>query len=515
MAAFGVHFGTCSACLAVYKDGKTDVVANDLGDRVTPCVVAFTEHEVTVGAAAKQGIIRNASNTVSQVKRVLGRNFDDPVSQAYISSCPVKILKQDTTPVFEVDCQGRKQQIKPSKIAEIIYRKMLETAQSHGGSGIQDAVLAVPGDFTAEQRNAVSEAATKAGFNVLRVINECSAAALAYDLGQVDNSEEYNVLVYRLGGTSHEATVLQIQNGMYRILASCNDHSFGADHFTEILQKHLASEFQRMYRSDPLENKRAAAKLLLSAEVCKHTLSNLTNAQCAVDSLHDGIDFHCPVSRARFESLCSTILPQCTQLIQSALTEAVCSKQDIMRVVLCGGGARMPLVQRVISDFFPASEQLTSVSGDEVIAIGAAKEAAILVGKEDSQLLEMENQTSVQCLSKAVAIRVNGEKEDNSNRLQVIFPIGSLIPSRQQHTATLTSTQTSFVLEVYEAGDTDSLGTAQKLGKIVMRDLPAGAVIKTNFHLKREGDLHITSHDVTSGHQESISIGASSSSDQS
>nr|KAG5695022.1 hypothetical protein BaRGS_015846 [Batillaria attramentaria] len=380
--------------------------------------------------------------------------------------CSTKtVLNQDGEPVFEVEYKEKKQKFSPVKIAEMIYRKMLETAQSHGGSGIQDAVLAVPSDFTAEQRNAVSDAAVKAGFNVLRVISECSAAALAYDLGQLEHHEEYKLLVYRLGGTSHDATVLQVQNGMYRVMASCTDHSFGADRFTEILQKHLAAEFQRMYRCNPLENKRSAAKLLLNAERCKHTLSNLSNAECAADSLYDGIDFHCAVSRARFENQCTGVLSQCTQLIQQALTEAGCPKEDVKKVVVCGGGAKMPLVQRTISSFLSSSEMMSSnsISEDEVIATGAAKEAAILVGKDGNQLLEVEKNSSVRCTTKAICIKVKGSSGD---QLEVVLPAGSLIPSRQQHAATLADGQTSFVMEVFEsaAGDS-SLSAAQKLAK--------------------------------------------------
>ncbi|XP_046564196.1 heat shock 70 kDa protein 14-like [Haliotis rubra] len=245
MAAFGVHFGTCSACLAVYKDGKPDVVANDLGDRVTPCVVAFTDHDQSVGAAAKQGIIRNAANTISNVKQILGRKMDDPVVENFGAKSTAKVVEKNGIPQFEVSHKGKTCQYSASKVAEIIYRKMLETAQSHGGSGIQDAVLTVPFGFGPEHRNAFSEAATKAGFNILRLINEASAAALAYDLGQMDNSESSYALVYRLGGTSSDATILKIENGMYRVCSSTADNQFGGNQFTEVLLKYLAMEFKR------------------------------------------------------------------------------------------------------------------------------------------------------------------------------------------------------------------------------------------------------------------------------
>ncbi|KAK7102231.1 hypothetical protein V1264_020480 [Littorina saxatilis] len=457
MAAFGVHLGTCSACLAVYRDGKTDVVANDLGDRVTPCVVAFTDHDSTVGAAAKQSVVRNAQNTVVHVKRILGRTFDDTVTQEYVALSQVKVLNQNGKPVFEVLFKEKKQKFSPDQITETIYKKMLETAQSHGGSGIQDAVLAVPNDFTPEQRNAASAAAGKAGFNVLRLINEGSAAALAYDLGQLDNTEKFKVLVYRLGGTSHDATVLQVQNGMYRVLGSCFDHSFGADNFTKLLQQHLATEFYRMYKADPNENRRSMAKLLLNAERCKHTLTTLPQAQCAVDSLLDGIDFHTNVSRARFDSQCNTVVGQCTQLIQRALAEACCSKEDITKVVVCGGGTKMPLVQRIISEFLPSSEVLTSIPGDEVIAIGAAKEAAILADREGAELEIAEKENTFRCLSRDIGI-------ETTEGLEVVLAAGTLIPFRTHHIATLGPEQTSFRMVISEAGEGDSTNKLAKVG---------------------------------------------------
>ncbi|KAI8745515.1 heat shock 70 kDa protein 14-B [Biomphalaria glabrata] len=189
MAAFGLHLGTCSTCIAVYRDGKTNVIANDLGDRVTPAVVAFTDHEISVGAAAKQEIIRNATNTILHVKRLVGCKFEDPQVKEYMETASVKVVKDNDKPVFEVEQKGKSVKLTTQQIMELIYKKLLETAQSHGGSGIQDAVLAVPSDFNMEQRSIVSEVAKKAGFNILRVINEPSAALLAFDVGQLDQTE--------------------------------------------------------------------------------------------------------------------------------------------------------------------------------------------------------------------------------------------------------------------------------------------------------------------------------------
>ncbi|KAL8594041.1 hypothetical protein ACOMHN_016420 [Nucella lapillus] len=495
MAAYGIHLGTCSACLAVYQDGKTSVAVNDAGDRSTPAVVGFTAYDMEVGASAKQGIVSNAKNTVCHVKRVLGRSFDDPVTQAYVTSSPVKVVNQNNHPLFEVEYKEKKQQYSADSIAETVYKKVLETAQSHGGKGIRDAVLAVPGDFSTKQRTAASMAASKAGFKVLRVISECSAAALAYDLGQLDNTHTFKVLVYRLGGTSHDATVLQVQNGMYRVLGSCTDQSFGSNNFTRVLQNYLASEFYKLYKADPRESKRSMARLLLAAERCKHALSMVDNAKCDAESVLDGIDFSANISRVRFENLCPGTVEQCSQLIQQTLTQAGCSKDDIAKVVLCGGGTNMPLVQRTITRFLPNSDILSSVPGDELIAIGAAKEAGILASKDKPELEAAEENPSFQCLAKDIGF-------ETGEGVEVVVRAGTIIPHRARHVATLGEAQTSFRMVLCEAAG----GAATTLAKLVMKDLPAGASIKTTFHLKREGGVHVTAHEVTSGQQEDVHI---------
>ncbi|XP_041350031.1 heat shock 70 kDa protein 14-like isoform X3 [Gigantopelta aegis] len=304
---------------------------------------------------------------------------------------------------------GKTKQVSMTCIAETIYRKMLETAQSHGGRGIQDAVLTVPVGFTPEQRNAISDAAHKAGFNILRVVSEAAAAVLAYDLGQLNHAENSTVLVYRFGGTSTEATMIKVENGLYRVCASFTDPNFGADEYTRVLCDYLVTEFKRQFRCDVRENKRAMIKLWLAAEVCKHTMSNLGNAHCTIDSLHDGIDYHQTISRARFESLCSSLLQQNTRIIDQCLSESNLQKEDINKVILCGGGSKVPILQKAISDCLPGAELLNSIPADEVIAIGAAKEAAILVGKEIEELKEHENYLEAKCLSKSIYVKCVGQ----------------------------------------------------------------------------------------------------------
>lgn len=497
MAAFGVHFGSTSACLAVYKDGKTDVVANELGDRVTPCIVAFTDHDQAVGVAAKQGMVRNAQNTVCNVKQILGRSNDDPLLQQYIDTCPVKMKIKDDEPVYEVELKGQAKEITPSKIAEAIYARMMETARSHGDGDIHDSVLAVPQEFSEDQRQVFSESANAAGFSVLRTISEPVSALLAYDIGQTDNTQECNVLVFRMGGISTDVSVVQVQNGLYRVLSSQNSSSLAGFKFTNCLTDYLGSEFYKKYKLDVNESKRSLNKLRLAAETMKHTLSTLGNAQCAVDSLLDGVDFHCQVTRARFESLISSIVQQCTALIDNSCTAANIAKTDINKVIMCGGGTKIPLVQKTITDALKGAEIFNSIPPDEVIAIGAAKEAAILTGNDETDIKVNYGENELECLKKSICI-----KGLDSKPCCTIFPSLTPFPCRKHETVTLAENQTSFRMEICEC---DTEGTVEgDLAKIVMRDLPPASKVTITFHLRRDGSLHVTCKEESSQQTASI-----------
>jgi molecular chaperone DnaK (HSP70) len=502
MAAFGVHFGTTSACLAVYKDGKTDVVANDLGDRTTPCVVAYTEHDQAVGVAAKQGSIRNTQNTIGYVKTVLGRPWEDPVTQEYIKKSPVKTENKDGNLQYVVDFRGEIVKATPKDVATAIYKQMKETASSHGDGDIHDSVLTVPTQFSVEQRKAFSECASRAGFSVLRTISEPVAALLAYDLGQLDNTLQCTVIVCRLGGDSTDISVVRLQGGLYKMLGSTSSREVAGSKFTNILADFLAQEFYKKYKLDVKESRRSINKLRLATEVCKHTLSTLENAQVSIDSLHEGVDFHSSVSRARFESLCGSLVQKCTALIDEVCAKSNVNSSDIDKVIVCGGGAKPPVVQKAISDYLKNAEMLNTIPPDEVIAIGAAKQAAILTGAKDSELVDGENE--IECLSKTVCIR--GLDINKELVLYPIFQEMTPFPARRQEVMNLCSNQTSMEMDICECTDIDNPDTAKGLAKIVMKDLPEKGCVSATFHLRSEGSLHVTCREETSQKVEQVTI---------
>ncbi|XP_054669540.1 heat shock 70 kDa protein 14 isoform X3 [Grus americana] len=430
MAAIGVHLGATCACAAVYKDGRADVVANDAGDRVTPAVVAFSESEEVVGLAAKQSRIRNISNTVVKVKQILGRSSGDPQAEKYIAESKCSIIEKNGKLQYEID----NKLINPEDVAKLIFSKMKETAQSALGSDVNDVVITVPFDFEENQKNALGEAAAAAGFNVMRLIHEPSAALLAYGIGQDSPTGKSNVLVYKLGGTSLSITVIEVNSGIYRVLATNTDDSIGGVCFTEALAQHLASEFQRFCKHDIRGNPRAMMKLMNSADVAKHSLSTLGSANCFVDSLYDGLDFDCNVSRARFELICSSLFSKCVEAIKKLLQQVGFTADDINK----------------------------------------------------------------------------GVDESGADKFTVLFPSGTPLPARRQHTLHAPGNTSSVCLELYESLGQSPMNEEGKFAQIVLQDLDKKEDglhdILTVLTMKRDGSLHVTCTDQDTGKFEIITV---------
>nr|XP_040029858.1 heat shock 70 kDa protein 14 isoform X2 [Gasterosteus aculeatus aculeatus] len=506
MAAIGVHFGYTCACAAIFKDGRAEVVANDAGDRVTPAVVGYRDTEKIVGIAAKQGRIRNAANTIVKVKQVLGRSFDDPETQSHKTQTKCQVVNRQEKPYYEITAGDHPEYVAPEDVAKLIFHKMKETAQSALGSDVTEAVITVPFEFAHAQKRALREAAEAAGFHVLRLIHEPAAALLAYNIGQDCSSGKSHVLVYKLGGTSLSVTVLQVNGGVFRVLNTHTDHSTGGESFTQALAQHLNAEFKRTYKYDVSTNVRAMLKLMNGADMAKHSLSSLESANCFVDSLHDGIDFECNVSRARFELLCSSLFNKSIQPIRPLLEAAGLSTADINKVVLCGGSARIPRLQQMIREMFPDVELLSSSPPDEVIAVGAALEAGLLVGKDS--LAPEEDSITVDV--SATDILVKEVDESGAEAFTILFPSGTPLPARRHHVLSAQGGLSSLCLEIYQRFVTEQ---PEKLAKIVLRDLQPGTEnhnIDTVVTMKRDGSVHVSCVEQSCGRPEVVTIAAAS-----
>ncbi|XP_066579828.1 heat shock 70 kDa protein 14 [Amia ocellicauda] len=506
MAAIGVHLGYTCGCVAIFKDGRADVVANDAGDRVTPAVVAYRETEQIVGLAAKQGRIRNAANTVVKVKQILGRSFDDPEAQKHKAQSKCSVVNKDDKPKYEIDTGDSTKLVSPDDVAKLIFKKMKETAQSALGSDVNDAVITVPFEFGEAQKNALRQAAEVSGFNVLRLIHEPSAALLAYGIGQDSPTGKSHVLVYKLGGTSLSVTVMEVNSGLYRVLATQSDGSIGGESFSEALAQYLASEFKKSYKHDITGNPRAMLKLMNSAEVAKHTLSTLGSSNCFVDSLFDGMDFDCNVSRARFELVCSTLFNKSIQPIKNLLDQVGLSTNDVSKVVLCGGSAKIPKLQQMIRDLFPDVELLNSIPPDEVIPIGAAIEAGLLLGRDALE----EDSITVDCCAKDILVK---EADDSGADIYtVLLPSGTPLPARRQHVLQSPGSLSSVCLELYQSQG-HNCSIEEKLAQIVLKDLESKEEnhdIVTVLTMKRDGSLHVTCMEQGSGKTEAVTIDVAS-----
>ncbi|XP_060048191.1 heat shock 70 kDa protein 14 isoform X2 [Erinaceus europaeus] len=434
MAAIGVHLGCTSACVAVYKDGRADVVANDAGDRVTPAVVAYSENEEVVGLAAKQSRIRNISNTVMKVKQILGRSSDDPRVQRYITESKCLVIEKNGKLRYEIDTGEETKFVNPEDVAKLIFSKMKETAHSVLGSDANDVVITVPFDFGDKQKNALGEAARAAGFNVLRLIHEPSAALLAYGIGQDSPTGKSNILVFKLGGTSLSISIIEVNSGIYRVLSTNTDDNIGGIHFTETLAQYLASEFQRSFKHDVRGNARAMMKLMNSADIAKHSLSTLGSANCFLDSLYEGQDFDCHVSRARFELLCSPLFHKCIEAIRKLFDQSGFKADDINK----------------------------------------------------------------------------GVDESGTNSFTVLFPSGTPLPARRQHTLQAPGSISSVCLELYESEGKNSATEENKFAQVVLQDLDKKENglrdILAVLTMKRDGSLHVTCTDQESGKCEAVTI---------
>jgi len=478
--SFGIHVGNTSACLAVSKDGKTDVVANPTGDRTTPAVVAYQDTEIIVGLAAKQGKIRNMANTILNNKGlVVGK-----VEQQVLDKSAVTITESNGQYTYEVDFKEKEYFVTPSAILGHIYKYVHDIADTHC-TNISDSncVLTVPLSYTEDQRTIIKNTAAKAGFKVVQVISEPVAACLAYGLGQIEPSERYHCLVFRVGGISMSLSVMLVAGGCYTVLAN-TDVNLGGEQVTDVLVQYLGKEFMQKYKEDILKNKRGRAKLAAQAETVKHVLSTLDTAHCYVESLFDGMDFSSNVTRARFDNQLSKVLSDLMSPISALLTSSNLLASDISKVILAGGTTKVIKVQSALSNMFPQAEMLTSLAQDEVIAIGAAVQASY-VTKETTQHVR----EKLLAISKDIKVVVEGRDEE-----EVVAVVqDSTLPVKRSVLITPVTDSESVTVSVCW-GDKSTVLTSLTLSPINSK-----SKVSLSVHIHRDGSSHITLADKTSG----------------
>merc|ERR1711983_294115 len=378
--AIGIDLGTTYSCVGVFQHGKVEIIANDQGNRTTPSYVAFTDTERLIGDAAKNQVAMNPSNTVFDAKRLIGRSFNDEVVQKDMKHWPFKVVSAGGKPKIGVEHKYEEKTFTPEEISAMVLTKMRETAEAYIGSKVTDAVITVPAYFNDSQRQATKDAGVIAGLNVLRIINEPTAAAIAYGLDKKKGQGECNVLIFDLGGGTFDVSILTIEEGIFEVKSTAGDTHLGGEDFDNRMVDHFVSEFKRKHKKDMKGNKRALRRLRTACERAKRTLSASAQANIEIDSMCEGIDFYTSITRARFEELCSDLFKGTLEPVEKSMRDAKLDKSSINDVVLVGGSTRIPKIQKLLQDFFNGKELNKSINPDEAVAYGAAVQAAILAG---------------------------------------------------------------------------------------------------------------------------------------